>query len=151
MKKWLWILLIFPFVANAAYDRNTARPVNDVIFGSVESVRYITQQEIVKSQAHGWETLLGAVIGGVVGHQFGGGKGKQVATAVGAAAGAGIVQYQTQKKRPVQYQLVELLIRTQEGKLIDVIQDPDQNMIFNRDDEVRILYFNDGVRVDKTY
>lgn len=66
MKKLLWIILVFPLIANAAYQRNTARPVNEVVFGQVDTVRYITQQEIVKSQGSGWETLLGAVVGGVV-------------------------------------------------------------------------------------
>ncbi|GAA5646725.1 glycine zipper 2TM domain-containing protein [Vibrio proteolyticus] len=151
MRKWFWILLIFPFVANAAYDRNTARPVNQVVFGQVDSVRYISQQDIVQSKANGWETLLGAVIGGVVGNQFGGGTGKQVATAVGAVAGAGITRSHAQQEYRVEYKLVELLIRTKDDKLIDVIQDIDNNMLFERGDEVRILYFDNGVRVDKTY
>lgn len=89
MKKWLLMILIFPLLANAAYERNKARPVNNVVFGKVETVRYITEQDIVKAQANGWETLLGAVVGGVIGHQFGSGRGKEVATAVGAVAGAG--------------------------------------------------------------
>ncbi|MEF1175195.1 glycine zipper 2TM domain-containing protein, partial [Vibrio sinaloensis] len=92
MKKLLWIILVFPLIANAAYQRNTARPVNDVVFGKVETVRYISQQDIVKAQGSGWETLLGAVVGGVIGNQFGDGRGKEVATAVGAIAGAGVAR-----------------------------------------------------------
>lgn len=34
-------------------------------------------------------TLLGAIVGGVIGHQFGGGHGRDVATAAGAVIGAG--------------------------------------------------------------
>ncbi len=151
MKKWLWILVIFPVVANAAYQRNQARPVNEVVFGEVDSIRYVSQQDIVRSQASGWETLLGAVIGGIVGHQFGGGSGQQVATAVGAVAGGSIAHRQANQSYKVEYQLVELLIKTEKGKLVDVIQDVDPAMLFSRGDKVRILYFNDGVRVDKTY
>ncbi len=151
MKKWLLILLILPLVANAAYERNKARPVNKVVFGQVETVRYITEQEIIRSQANGWETLLGAVVGGVVGNQFGGGTGKEVATAVGAIAGAGMVRNHANQEYRVEYRLVELLIKTEEGQLIDVIQDVDSAMLFQRNDRVRILYFNDGVRVDKEY
>lgn len=148
MKKWIWILLIFPLIANAAYQRNVARPVNQVVFGQVETVRYISQQDIIRSKGSGWETLLGAVIDGVVGHQFGGGRGKEVATAVGAVAGAGIARNQANQEYRVEYKLVEILIKTEEGKLIDVIQDVDPNMLFSSGDRVRILYFDDGVRVD---
>lgn len=151
MRKWLWILLIFPLLANAAYERNKARPVNNVVFGQVETVRYMTQQDVVRAEQSGWETLLGAVVGGVIGNQFGGGRGKEVATAIGAVAGATIVRNQAQQEYRVEYRLVEILIKTEKGKLIDVIQDVDNNMLFERGDRVRILYFDDGVRVDKEY
>ncbi|WP_406734078.1 glycine zipper 2TM domain-containing protein [Vibrio scophthalmi] len=151
MKKWVWILLIFPLFANAAYQRNVARPVNEVVFGKIDSVRYITQQEIVESKSNGWETLLGAVVGGLVGNQFGGGSGKEVATAVGAVAGASVARNRANQSDSIEYRLVELLILTDDKRLINVIQDVDSSMIFQRNDPVRILYFNDGVRVDKEY
>jgi len=149
MKKWIWIILIFPLFANAAYERNKARPVNEVVFGTVETVRYISQQDIVRSKANGWETLLGAIVGGVIGNQFGDGHGREVATAVGAIAGGSIAHNSANYSYKVEYRLVELLIKNREGKWIDVIQDVDQNMLFNKGDKVRILYFDDGVRVDK--
>ncbi|OQK42762.1 outer membrane lipoprotein [Vibrio vulnificus] len=148
MKKWLYCLLFMSFLVHANYERNVAKSVNKVIYGEVESVRYISQQEIMRSQAEGWKTLLGATIGGLVGNQFGGGTGKEVATAIGAVAGAVIVQNQGQSEYRIEYQLVELLIETEKGQLINVIQDVDKNMLFNRADKVRILYFDDGVRVD---
>ncbi|KHT45151.1 glycine zipper 2TM domain-containing protein [Vibrio sinaloensis] len=151
MKKLLWIILVFPLIANAAYQRNTARPVNDVVFGKVETVRYISQQDIVKAQSSGWETLLGAVVGGVIGNQFGDGRGKEVATAVGAIAGAGVARNRANQEYRIEYRLVEILIKTEKGQLIDVIQDVDNQMLFERGDDVRILYFDEGVRVDKTY
>ena len=151
MKKWVWILLIFPLFANAAYQRNVARPVSQVVFGKIDSVRYITQQDIVQSQGNGWETFLGAVVGGLIGNQFGGGSGKEVATAVGAIAGAGVARNRANQSYNVEYRLVELLIVTDDKRLINVIQDVDSSMIFQRNDPVRILYFNDGVRVDKEY
>ncbi|MDW2035320.1 glycine zipper 2TM domain-containing protein, partial [Vibrio sp. 665] len=89
-----WIILFLPLFANAAYQRNVAKPVNEVVYGKIDSVRYITQQEVVQSKSNGWKTLLGATIGGLVGNQFGGGTGKEVATAVGALAGAAVAQNQ---------------------------------------------------------
>lgn len=151
MKKWVWILLIFPLFANAAYQRNVARQVNDVVFGQVDSVRYMTQQDVVKAESNGWETLLGAVVGGVIGNQFGGGTGREVATAVGAVAGAGVARNRSNQSYSVEYRLVELLIKTEDERLINVIQDVDSHMIFQSGDRVRILYFNDGVRVDREY
>ncbi|MGR5416581.1 glycine zipper 2TM domain-containing protein [Vibrio diabolicus] len=151
VKVWLWIILFFPLAANAAYERNVAKPVNDVVYGKIDSVRYITQQEVVQSKNNGWKTLLGATIGGLVGNQFGGGTGREVATAVGALAGAAVAQNQSNYQYTVEYKLVELLIKVKGDKLINVIQDVDKNMLFSRGDEVRILYFDDGVRVDIAY
>ncbi|WP_321463462.1 glycine zipper 2TM domain-containing protein [uncultured Vibrio sp.] len=148
---WCWIILFLPFFANAAYERNVAKPVNEVVYGKVDSVRYITQQEVVKSKSNGWKTLLGATVGGLVGNQFGGGTGKEVATAVGALTGAAVAQNQSTEQYTVESQLVELLIKVDGDKLINVIQDVDKNMLFGRGDEVRILYFDDGVRVDMVY
>ncbi|HCG5953653.1 TPA: glycine zipper 2TM domain-containing protein [Vibrio parahaemolyticus] len=146
-----WIILFLPLFANAAYQRNVAKPVNEVVYGKIDSVRYITQQEVVQSKSNGWKTLLGATIGGLVGNQFGGGTGKEVATAVGALAGAVVAQNQSNYQYTVEYKLVELLIKVKGDKLINVIQDVDKNMLLSRGDEVRILYFDDGVRVDLAY
>ncbi len=146
-----WIILFLPLFANAAYQRNVAKPVNEVVYGKIDSVRYITQQEVVQSKSNGWKTLLGATIGGLVGNQFGGGTGKEVATAVGALAGAAVAQNQSNYQYTVEYKLVELLIKVKGDKLINVIQDVDKNMLFSRGDEVRILHFDDGVRVDLAY
>ncbi|MDW3125477.1 glycine zipper 2TM domain-containing protein [Vibrio sp. 1974] len=151
VKVWLGIILFLPLVANAAYERNVAKPVNEVVYGKIDSVRYITQQEVVQSKSNGWKTLLGATIGGLVGNQFGGGTGREVATAVGALAGAAVAQNQSNYQYTVEYKLVELLIKVKGDKLINVIQDVDKNMLFSRGDEVRVLYCDDGVRVDITY
>ncbi|EHK9126923.1 glycine zipper 2TM domain-containing protein [Vibrio parahaemolyticus] len=151
LKVCLWSILFLPLFANAAYQRNVAKPVNEVVYGKIDSVRYITQQEVVQSKSNGWKTLLGATIGGLVGNQFGGGTGKEVATAVGALAGAAVAQNQSNYQYTVEYKLVELLIKVKGDKLINVIQDVDKNMLFSQGDEVRILYFDDGVRVDLAY
>ncbi|MDW6004280.1 outer membrane lipoprotein [Vibrio mangrovi] len=145
------ILFVFPMIANAAYDRNVARPVDQVVFGQIDSVRYFSQTEVIHARENGWETFIGAVAGGIIGHQFGGGRGKPLATIVGSIAGAGIARHHAVRSYQRDDQLVELLIKTEGDKYIDVIQDADPNMIFSREDRVRILYFNDGVRVDKEY
>ncbi|WP_108650412.1 outer membrane lipoprotein [Dongshaea marina] len=142
------LFVICSGVANA-YQRNVARPVNSVVYGKIDSVRYITDQEVIRSKHSGWKTLAGAVIGGLVGNQFGDGRGREVATVVGALGGAA-VGYQPGQDKVINSRLVELLIRTEKNKLVDVIQDVDPQMTFSRGDRVRILYFDDGVRVDTT-
>lgn len=134
------------------YERNTARPVNQVVFGEVDTVRNITQRQILESKHSGWKTLGGAVLGGLLGNQFGGGHGREIATAVGALAGAAMAQqYQSSDGSVVENKLVELLIRNEQNGLVNVIQDYDPAMVFMKGDKVRILYFDDGVRVDKTF
>lgn len=145
------VSMITTTVFGAPYERNVAKQVNQVVFGKVESVRNITQTQVVEAQHTGWKTLGGALLGGLIGNQFGSGHGREIATAVGALAGAGTVQAMDQGSTTRQYQLVELLIQNEQGKLINVIQDYDASMVFSQGDKVRILYFDDGVRVDKTY
>ncbi|MEB6605899.1 MULTISPECIES: outer membrane lipoprotein [Aeromonas] len=135
----------------AVYERNTARPVEQVVFGQVDTVRNITQRQVVESEHTGWKTLGGAVLGGLLGNQFGGGHGREIATAIGALAGAAAVQHYQSGGSVVENKLVELLIRSDQDRLINVIQDYDPAMVFAQGDKVRILYFSDGVRVDKTY
>jgi outer membrane lipoprotein SlyB len=105
----------------AVYERNTARPVNQVVFGQVETVRNITQRQILESEHSGWKTLgapcwavcsatsLAAVMAG------------RFATAVGALAGAAVQQYQSGGS-VVENKLVELLIRNEQNGLINVIR-----------------------------
>lgn len=52
--------------------------------GTVSSINPVTRQ----GEAGAMGTLGGAVVGGIIGHQFGGGRGKDLATVAGAAGGA---------------------------------------------------------------
>ncbi|MBC8674506.1 glycine zipper 2TM domain-containing protein [Aeromonas hydrophila] len=145
---------LFCFVTAPAwaqvYERNTARPVNQVVFGQVETVRNINQRQILGQNTPAGKPW-GAVLGGLLGNQFGGGHGREIATAVGALAGAAAAQQYQSSGTVVENKLVELLIRNEQNGLVNVIQDYDPAMVFMNGDKVRILYFDDGVRVDKTY
>jgi outer membrane lipoprotein SlyB len=163
MKRILWqhtslkILLLFSivfFTTNtfAEYDRNKAVPVEKVLFGSVISVRNITQEELIKDKNNGWRTFGGALMGGIIGNQFGGGSGRDVATILGAIIGGNMTNNnQKQPKRRV-IRLVELLIKVESGEQFMVIQDFDSQMRFHSTDKVRMIYLaNDTVRIDKQY
>ncbi len=151
----LHILLLLPlfFGANsvfADYDRNKAVPVEKVIFGSVISVRHISQEELMQDKDSGWHTFGGALIGGVIGHQFGDGSGRDVATILGALIGSAITSNGANQEKVKVSQLVELMIEVDSGEQYMVIQDLDKQMLFSANDKIRMIYLaNATVRVDK--
>lgn len=150
MNKALYLfLLLLSLNVMAEYDRNKAVPVEKVLFGQIESVRHISQEELVKDQQNGWHVFGGALIGGAIGHQFGGGSGQDIATVLGALIGASVAKNKNSKQKRKVIQLVELMITTEKNAFM-VIQDLDSNMLFQAKDKVRMVYLTDGtVRVDK--
>ncbi|WP_299807069.1 glycine zipper 2TM domain-containing protein [uncultured Shewanella sp.] len=131
------------------YDRNQAVPVEKVEFGQVVSVRNITQKQLVEDRNTGWKTFGGALIGGVIGHQFGGGSGQDVATVLGALLGARVGNTYGDSSYYQELKLVEMMIALDTGEQVMVIQDLDPGMIFNVNDDVRVVYLQGFVRVDR--
>ncbi len=149
----LWLimmLLVLPFTASVSeYQRNKAVPVEKVLFGQVLSVRNISEQELIQDQANGWQVFGGALIGGAIGNQFGGGSGKVAATILGALLGANISEQRHSQQKVRVHQLVELMIKIDNGDEYMVIQDYDPKMLFQPQDKVRMIYLaNDTVRID---
>jgi len=146
------LVLLFSYSTYADYDRNQAIPVDKVLFGSVISVRNISQEELVKDKDSGWKTFGGALIGGAIGNQFGGGSGRDIATVLGAVIGGSIAQNRHNQPKKVVIRLVELMISVTNGEQFMVIQDFDQQMIFHSSDKVRMIYLANGsVRIDKQF
>jgi outer membrane lipoprotein SlyB len=137
--------------AFADYDRNKAVPVEKVLFGQIRTVRNITEQELIEDQHNGWQVFGGALIGGVIGNQFGSGHGRDLATILGAMIGGSIANNNNQQEsRVVTLRLVELMIKTEQGQEYMVVQDFDANMVFSAKDEVRMVYLANGfVRIDR--
>ncbi|MGX9459647.1 glycine zipper 2TM domain-containing protein [Shewanella sp. A14] len=132
----------------AAYERNQAVPVEKVLYGNIESVRHVTEKQLVEDSHSGWKTFGGALIGGVIGHQFGGGSGQNVATVLGALIGGGIGSQHGHSEYYLQNKLIELMIKQEDGTQIMVIQDVDPGMNFAVGDDVRVVYLTGYVRVD---
>lgn len=67
----------------------TATPINETVKTPRQQCRNVTvtHRRPVQDENKIAGSLLGAVAGGVIGHQFGGGRGKDVATVAGALAG----------------------------------------------------------------
>jgi outer membrane lipoprotein SlyB len=148
----LALCILFFNVTNvyANYDRNQAVPVEKVLFGRVVSVRNISHEELIRDKKNGWHTFGGALIGGVIGNQFGSGSGRDVATILGAIIGGSIANNRHSQPEKVITRLVELMITTESGKQFMVLQDYDSKMIFHAKDKVRMIYLaNSTVRIDK--
>ncbi|WP_345315688.1 glycine zipper 2TM domain-containing protein [Ferrimonas gelatinilytica] len=136
----------------AQYNRNRAVPVEQVSYGEVESVRDIQRSELVEDRHRGWKVFGGALLGGLIGNQFGSGSGRDVATVLGALAGAGVADRRSPGYNMVQYRLQELIILTEAGERVMVVQDYDPGMVHHAGDSVRIVYLSGGlVRVDRVY
>ncbi|MBU2870825.1 glycine zipper 2TM domain-containing protein [Colwellia sp. E2M01] len=147
--------LCFSLSSTAAYERNKAVPVKQVLFGTVVSVRNISQEELIKDKNSGWKTFGGALIGGVIGNQFGGGSGRTIATVLGTVIGGNVANNNSQDKTVV-INLVELMItidcEEKQCQQFMVIQDYDPSMVFQPQDAVRMVYLtDDSVRIDKQY
>jgi uncharacterized protein YcfJ len=63
-----------------------------------DETRYVASRPHISDPEVGGRTLLGAAIGGVIGHQFGSGRGRDAATVAGALIGAS-VGYDSAAKR----------------------------------------------------
>ena len=134
----------------ADYDRNKAVPVEKVLFGKVLTVRNITEQEIIEDKNNGWKVFGGALVGGAIGSQFGSGSGRDFATILGALLGGSLSNNNNPQYHVKTIRLVELMIKTEEGKEFMVIQDLDSRMIFQRNDAIRLIFLANGsVRIDK--
>lgn len=131
------------------YDRNQAVPVEKVMYGSISSIRHITEKQLIEDSHSGWRTFGGALIGGVIGHQFGGGRGQNVATVLGALLGAGVGSRYGDEAYYLEHKLIELMIKQDDGSDIMIIQDVDPAMPFMAGDEVRVVYLAGYVRIDK--
>ena len=125
-------------------------PVEKVLFGKVVSVRNITEEALIRDKNNGWHTFGGALVGGVIGNQFGKGSGRDVATILGAIIGGSMTNNHNGQPERVVIQLVELMIKIDNGEQFMVIQDYDKNMVFQSQDKIRMIYLaNSTVRIDK--
>jgi len=127
-------------------------PVQEVLFGKIQSVRNITEQELIRDKNNGWKVFGGALVGGVIGSQFGDGSGQVVATIIGSLIGASISDNKHPQYQEKTIRLVEMMIKTEQGLEYMVIQDFDSRMVFDRGNHIRLIYLANGsVRIDKAY
>ena len=134
--------------ASGPYDRNTAQPVDKVVYGDIISIKHVTQQEIIRDKNKGWKTFGGALLGGVIGNQFGKGSGRDIATVLGAIAGGSIANQQNNEPSYREYKIIQLMIKQEDGQTVMVVQDFDPGMPLQAGNRVRVVYLTNSVRVD---
>lgn len=124
------------------YSRDHARKAQNVMAGTVESVKHIT----IEGTKTPIGTAAGGVAGGVLGSTVGGGSGRTVATVLGALAGAaaGTAAEEGFTRKPG----LEIVVKKDSGTTIVVVQEAD--VALAPGDRVRIITAADGTtRVSK--
>lgn len=122
-----------PYSGNV-YTGDQAKTAQSVTLGKITALRQVQIQ--ADSRAGGLlGTGGGAVIGGLLGDQVGGGSGRRIATAAGAIGGA--VAGSAIEERANRINAWEIEIRKDNGQNIVVVQKADQN--FQVGQRVRIL------------
>lgn len=123
------------------YSRDQARQEQVVRMGVVEAVKPV-QIEGTKTPVGG---LAGAAVGGVAGSNVGGGKGQIIGGIIGAVAGglAGAAAEEGLTRK----QGLEITVRLDNGSLIAVVQEADQQ--FAPGDRVRVLSGHGATRVSR--
>jgi len=100
------------------YDRNQICEY----CGTVRSISKIGRH----SKNNTGATILGAVVGGVLGNQVGGGSGKKVATVAGAVAGGAIANNATKDKNRRTYYRIN--VRMDNGRIYNFDQGSDHGL-----------------------
>ena len=93
----------------ATYSAPPAAPVICYSCGTVQSVNVVTEA----GKASGAGAVTGAVLGGVAGHQMGGGKGKDAMTVIGVIGGA--LAGNATEKAIKKTQFYEVTVRMDDG------------------------------------
>ncbi|MFP4251227.1 MAG: glycine zipper 2TM domain-containing protein [Guyparkeria sp.] len=146
MKHWMTLVLAAVGVAflsgcasslsSGAYSRDSARQMQTVYYGTIDSVRTV-QIEGTKTPVG---TGAGAITGGILGNQVGGGSGRALATVGGALLGgmAGSAAEEGLTRQPG----YEITVRLDNGRTVSIVQAADVS--FQPGERVRVIEARDG-------
>lgn len=124
-------------MSSDTYNRNATMQMQDVQYGTVESVRGVriagTQSPV--------GIIGGAIVGGLLGSTVGGGRGKDLAAVGGAiaggVAGSAIEQGATQQNG------VEITVRLDNGRIVSIVQAVG-NQMFSPGQRVQVVSAPNG-------
>ncbi|WP_322628423.1 glycine zipper 2TM domain-containing protein [Halothiobacillus sp.] len=125
-------------MSSDTYNRNATMQMQDVHYGTVESVRGVR----IAGTRSPVGVIGGAIVGGLLGNTVGGGRGKDLATVGGAiaggVAGSAIEQGATQQNG------VEITVRLDNGRIVSIVQAVD-NQMFSPGQRVQVVTAPNGV------
>ncbi|MCH7227731.1 glycine zipper 2TM domain-containing protein [Haloferula sp. A504] len=129
-----------PSLTGDTYSRGEAQSAQQVRYGKVTNVRFVTLEGSSTGGA-----ILGAVAGGYLGRQVGSGSGRDAATIGGAALGgtAGSYAGQAANRR----QGVEISVKLDGGGEVAIVQQADKDEPFYVGERVRVLGSGGRARV----
>jgi outer membrane lipoprotein SlyB len=126
-----------PGRGGTVYTRDQARVTHDVTFGTVRQIDPVT----IEGTRSGMGVLGGALVGGVLGSLVGSGRGRTLATVGGALGGAAVGA--GGEEAATRRDALEITVELDNGKLISIVQEPDEVPI-RPGDRVRVLTARDG-------
>jgi outer membrane lipoprotein SlyB len=131
-----------PGLGGGSYARSQVRGEQSVRLGTIEAVRDV----IIDGRDTGTGALAGAAVGGVAGSTLGRGNKASAAGAIAGAVVGGLVGNSIEKGASDR-QGVEVTIRLENGQVIAVTQEKDEE--FRTGDRVRILSGQGATRVTR--
>ena len=123
-------------LSSGAYARDSARQMQTVYYGTVQSIRTV-QIEGTKTPVG---TGAGAIAGGILGNQVGGGSGRALATVGGALLGG--VAGSAAEEGITRQTGYEITVRLDNGRTVGIVQAADVS--FQPGERVRVIEARDG-------
>lgn len=106
--------VIFAFIVTPAFaDYEYAKvvdvqPITETV--QIPTRQQVCEQEMVRRRVPEHRSaapaIIGSILGGIIGHQFGGGHGKTAATIAGAAIGGAVATHEQNRRYPPRYYTV---------------------------------------------
>jgi outer membrane lipoprotein SlyB len=117
-----------PGSSGTAYPQSTSSSGAYSGYGVVQSIEMVRQSnDGIGGSGVGVGTIAGAVVGGILGNQVGGGQGKTATTVIGAAGGA-YAGHELEKRSQQQTDAYKITVRMNDGSYQTVTQTTSANV-----------------------
>lgn len=120
-------------LSGTTYSRSETRQVQQVQYGVVQSAIPV----VIEGTGGVVGGATGAVVGGIAASNVGGGRGKDIATVLGAVAGG--VAGKKAEEMLTRAQGQEITVRLDNGNMVSIVQEMDGGPAFAAGDRVRVL------------